>query len=202
MNLSLLGLPTIWLLPARDSTNLVPLMMVKGSRFLSQSGSVRRRRRHSEGAPARCPRNEGQDLQSAVSWVGAHVLPVAPMTADEVTGPAHLAAFGAICRSGVMMSFGSRESAIAAATPASLCDPQSDSLGRVLRAGPRVMPCSSARSAAPLRRRIERASQECNEASSTRCPQERLPIDAPLARNWRRRPVYGLLVRKDLIGIH
>lgn len=177
-------------------------MMVKGSRFLSQSGSVRRRRRHSEGAPARCPRNEGQDLQSAVSWVGAHVLPVAPMTADEVTGPAHLAAFGAICRSGVMMSFGSRESAIAAATPASLCDPQSDSLGRALRAGPRVMPCSSARSAAPLRRRIERASQECNEASSTRCPQERLPIDAPLARNWRRRPVYGLLVRKDLIGIH
>ncbi len=124
------------------------------------------------------------------------------MTADEVTGPAHLAAFGAICRSGVMMSFGSRESAIAAVAPASLCDPQSDSHGRVVRAGPRVMPYSSARSALPLRRRIERASQECNEASSTRCPQERLPIDTLLDRSWRRRPVYGFLVRKDLIGIH
>lgn len=64
------------------------------------------------------------------------------------------------------------------------------------------MPYSSARSAAPVRRRLERASQECNEANSTRSPQEQLPIDALLARSWQGRRVYGLLVRKHLIGIH
>jgi hypothetical protein len=55
-------------------------------------------------------------LEAAVSRVGAHVLPVAAMTT-------HLAALRPIGRSGVMMRFGSLESAIAATAPTSLRDP-------------------------------------------------------------------------------
>ena len=62
-------------------------------------------------------------LEAAVSRVGAHVLPVAAVTADEMARPAHLATLRPIGRSDVMMRFGSLESAIAATAPTSLRDP-------------------------------------------------------------------------------
>lgn len=124
------------------------------------------------------------------------------MAADEMTGCAHLAALGAICGSSVMMSFGSPAPAIAAATPASLCEAKSDSLGRVLRAGACIMPHSSASSAVASRRRIQRASQECKEPNGTRRPQKRLPIDGLLASSRSGTPMYGRLIRKGLICVH
>jgi hypothetical protein len=140
-------------------------------------------------------------LEAAVSRVGAHVLPVAAVTTDEMTRPAHLAPLGPLSGSRVMVRFGPLESAVTATAPASFHQAQPDSLGRILRTRPRVMPCSSTRSAAPFCRSIEHTTQEHKEANSTRRPENRFPIDALLNSNGRRRPVYGLLVRKDGIGL-
>jgi hypothetical protein len=141
-------------------------------------------------------------LEAAVSRVGAHVLPVAAVTADEMTRPAHLAPLGPLSWSRVMVRFGPLETAVAATAPASFHQAQSDSLGRVLRTRPRVVPCSSTRSAAPFCGGIERTTQERKEANSTSRPENRFPVDALLNRDGQRRPVFGLVVRKEGIGLN
>jgi hypothetical protein len=143
-----------FLTPARRLDCSVPF---RNSSLIRESGQLRNpnslqlhpasRGRHPAARKVWSWQNIIRALQAAVSGIDTHILPIPAVTADEMARSAHLAAFCAIGRTGVVVGFRSSESALAATAMAGLHDSQADPFRTVLRTRPGVVPGFSARAA-------------------------------------------------------